>query len=73
MVGEWGNFRWLGKIGQVWGKYGRSGEMCWGVGGGKGRCVGGVGSVMGCGKVWGGVGKCVWGVGRGVERVLRWG
>ena len=36
--------------------------MYWGVGGGKGRCVGGVGSVLGCAKVWGGVGnggRCV--------------
>ena len=68
MVGELGTFWWLGQLGQVWVKYGRSGEMYWGVGGGKGRCVGGVGSVLGCGKVWGGVGmgvgvwKCVWGV-----------
>ena len=33
--------------------------MCWGVEGGKGRCVGGKVSVLGCeecGKVWGGVG-----------------
>ena len=49
--------------------------MYWGVGGGKGRCVGGVGSVLGVlevcwgvrkyGVVWGmgvGVWKCVWGV-----------
>ena len=28
MVGEWGNFWLLEKLGQVWGKYGRSGEMC---------------------------------------------
>ena len=56
MVGELGNFWCLGHLGQVWVKYGRSGEMHWGVGGGKGRCVGGVGSVLGCGKVWGGVG-----------------
>ena len=62
--------------------------MYWGVGGGKGRCVGGVGSVLGCAKVWGGVvwgmgvgvwkcvwgvAKCVWDVGKGVERVLGWG
>ena len=33
--------------------------MYWGVGGGKRRCFGGVGSVLGCGKVWGGVGSCV--------------
>ena len=62
MVGELGNFWWLGQLGQVWGKYGRSGKMYWGVGGGKGRCVGGVGSVLGCAKVWGGVGnggRCV--------------
>ena len=34
--GVWmmGNLWWLGKLGEVWGKYGRSGEMC---GGGKGR------------------------------------
>ena len=59
MVGELGNFWWLGQLGQVWGKYGRSGEVYWGVGGGKGRCVGGV---LGCAKVWGGVGnggRCV--------------
>ena len=33
-----------------------------GCGVGKGRCVGGVGSVLGCAKVWGGVGnggRCV--------------
>ena len=40
---------------------------CIGVGESKVRCVGGVGNVLGCGKVWGGVGvgmwKCVWGVG----------
>ena len=28
MVGEWGNFWLLEKLSQVWGKYGRSGEMC---------------------------------------------
>ena len=52
--GWWGNFLVVGKLGQVWGKYGRSGEMCWGVGGGKGRC----GKMCwGCGNlVWGGVG-----------------
>ena len=54
--------------------------MCWGVGGGKGKCgmicwwcgkCVGVWESMGrCGG-WGvGVWKCVWGVGRGVERVL---
>ena len=60
MVEELGNFWWLGQLGQVlWGKYGRSGVMYWGVGGGKRRCVGDVGSVLGCGKVWGGVGSCV--------------
>ena len=61
--------------------------MCWGVREvreGVGRCVGGVGSVLGCEKIWGGVGdgewkcvwgvgKCVWGVRRGVERVFGWG
>ena len=33
--GWWGNggiFGSWGKLGQVWGKYGRSGKMCWGVG-----------------------------------------
>ena len=55
MVGEWGEFWWLGKLGQVWGEYGRSGEMCWGVR-----------SVLGCGKY----GE-VWGMGsRNVEMCL---
>ena len=49
MVGELGNFWWLGQLGQVWGKYGRSGETYRGVGGGKRRCVGGVRSVLGWG------------------------
>ena len=56
----------VGEVGSSMGKYGRSGEICWGVGEGKrkyGRCGG-----------WGvGVWKCVWSVGRGVERVLGWG
>ena len=61
--------------------------MYWGVGGGKGRCVGCVWEVcwgvQKYGVVWGmgvGVWKCVWGVakcvrdvGKGVERVLGWG
>ena len=32
MVGELGTFWWLGQLVQVWVKYGRSGEMYWGVG-----------------------------------------
>ena len=80
MVGEWGswvkkggNMEGVGKCVGVWGE----------VREGVGRCVRGVGSVLGCGKygeVWGmgsrcvevclGCGKCVCGVGRGVERVL---
>ena len=53
MVGEWGDFWWLEKLGQVWEKYRRSGETCWGVGGGKGRCgkmCWGVGSSVGDGE-----------------------
>ena len=53
MVGKWENFLWLGMLGEVWGKYERSGEMCWGVGGGKGRrgkMCWGCGSVLGCGE-----------------------
>ena len=59
------NFWQLGKLGQVWEKYDRNGEVRWKVGGGvRGgveRCVGG------------GVGKCVWGVERSVGSVLGWG
>ena len=50
---ELGHFWQIGKLGQVWGKYEKNGEVCWDVVG-KGsveRCVGGS------------VGKCIWGVG----------
>ena len=72
--GWWGNFWQLGKLGQVWGKYEKNGEVCWDVGGGKKRygnmCYGRRGEVClgcgrwSCGKVWGGEGKVgeVWSV-----------
>ena len=53
MVGAVGS-----SMGEIWKEWGN----VLGCGGGKGRCVGGVGSVLGCAKVWGGVGnggRCV--------------
>ena len=81
--GGMGEFLIVGSsMGEIW----KECEMCWGVGGGKGRCgrcvgvwesMGGVESVLGCGKVWGvGVWKWVWGeVWKGWwggQRVLGW-
>ena len=58
MVGELRNFWQLGKLGQVWGKYERNGEVCWDVGG-KGRCENmRWGSLFG---VWGEVWELCWG------------
>ena len=64
MMKEWGNFGWLGKLGQV--VYGGNMEgvgKCvgeWGeVREGVGRCVGGVGSVGKHGEVWGMRSRCV--------------
>ena len=65
MVGKLGNFWWLGQLGQVWEKYGKSGEMYWGVGGSKGRCVGVWESMERCGG-WRWVCGSVFGVWRNV-------
>ena len=48
----------VGEVGSssLWGKYGRSGEMRWGVWGGKGRCGKMCWGCGECGKAWGGVG-----------------
>ena len=57
-MGEVGNFWQIGKLGQVWGKYERNGEVYWDVGGIRGgveRCVGG--SVFRFGKCVGVKGK----------------
>ena len=61
----------MGKLGQV--KYGENKKGVGEVRESVGRCVGGVKSVLGCGKVWGVVGmgsRCVevcLGCGKGVE------
>ena len=58
-VGVWGRSGELWE--EIWGVWGRCREMCWGVGGGKERCVGWVwesvwgewGSVLACGeRIW---------------------
>ena len=65
MVGEWGNFGQIEKLGQVWGKYERNWEVCWDVGGkrkcGK-MCLGCEERCGKCVGVGGRGGKC----GRGV-------
>ena len=54
MVGQLGNFWWLGELGQAWGEYGRSGEV-WGR-----NVLGCVGRCRGCGEgVGNGVGGSV--------------
>ena len=66
--GKSGSFWQLGKLGQVWGKYERNGEVCWMWGGVKGsveRCVGKV--CLACGKcIW--VGGEVWGEWKSIGR-----
>ena len=74
-LGVWGEIRkdvWgVEKCGRVYGvsgeggKRGRCREMCWGVGGGKEKCVGSGEVWGGCGKVYGVSGKVCWRVGKG--------
>ena len=50
---------------EIWGVWERCKKMCWGVGGGKERCVGSGEVWGGCGKVYGVSGEVCWRVGKG--------